>query len=444
MKSKFLFCLFLFVIIFTSRIEATDAQVNHPFLGNQEEILRFLLLVAEEKNPTIGAAFERVRQAEADVSIAASAMGPKVDANLSGRWYKRESAGVIPVLSQNVYSAALSLSQVLYAGGSLTANKQGAELGLSASKAEAFRVFQSVANSVRVNFYNCHRALAHLKVTEEALSLSKEHLRQAQSLYKAGVAPMGDVLRAKVFVSQAELDRIRTANDLDVYWAVLERSVGQALIRSQILRAAPKDSIPSDYVLPEDPAERALSQRAEITAFDLYRKRAEQTAKSAAGQRLPQLHLNAELNQAGKEFWPDEDNGYVSLGLQWRLYDHGEVAGQVARARAVARELLFQLDDLKQQIVLEVTQAELRLRAAHVRLDVALDQVEQAREDYRIAMKRYQAQVDTNLNVLDAQNALIRSRFEYVDAVYDIAAAQANLIYAFGDDQPQRQTEPLK
>ncbi len=106
--------------------------------------------------------------------------------------------------------------------------------------------------------------------------------------------------------------------------------------------------------------------------------------------------------------------------------------------------LHIQLDDLKQQIVLEVTQAELRLRAAHVRLDVALDQVEQAREDYRIAMKRYQAQVDTNLNVLDAQNALIRSRFEYVDAVYDIAAAQANLIYAFGDDQPQRQTEPLK
>jgi outer membrane protein TolC len=68
------------------------------------------------------------------------------------------------------------------------------------------------------------------------------------------------------------------------------------------------------------------------------------------------------------------------------------------------------------------------------RLDVARAQVATAEEDYLLALRRYNAQMGTNLDVLDARVALTESRTAYVNAIYDIASAQAGLIYALGED----------
>lgn len=68
--------------------------------------------------------------------------------------------------------------------------------------------------------------------------------------------------------------------------------------------------------------------------------------------------------------------------------------------------------------------------------DLAKKQVATAQEDYRMAFRRYEARLGSNIDVLDAKRALGRSRTEYVDAVYDIAAAQSYLVYTTGRDQP--------
>ncbi|MDR1650671.1 MAG: TolC family protein [Synergistaceae bacterium] len=59
-----------------------------------------------------------------------------------------------------------------------------------------------------------------------------------------------------------------------------------------------------------------------------------------------------------------------------------------------------------------------------------------AREDYRLARRRYDAQAGTNLDVLDSRTALIESRRALVSAVYDIAAAQCGMMFAVAEDAP--------
>ena len=73
------------------------------------------------------------------------------------------------------------------------------------------------------------------------------------------------------------------------------------------------------------------------------------------------------------------------------------------------------------QVRQEAVQAEIRLRSARERFELAKKQMATAEEDYRMAFRRYEAQLGSNINVLDAERALVRSRTEYVDAVYDIA-----------------------
>lgn len=421
--------------------------------GGADEKLAEILELASQNNPNIAAAIERVNQARADLKSASSKFGPTVTGAVGAEWNKDEQRGValdpmtgavigvVPMGYRNAYSASLTFVQTLYAGGTLTANKRAAALALSATAAEGTRVYQNVLNSVRTSYYDCQRALAQLQVAIEALNLSKEHLKQTEALYHAGLVPMGDVLRVKVSVSQGELDRISAENALDVGWVALERVVGVTLPRAQILKPLAGDRThelePPVYETPQDAVTRALEQRSELRAYELQRQRAEQLAKAAAGQRLPSLFLQGQASTADDEFWPGgNDTWYVQLGLQWTLFDSGEITSQVEKAKASARELLHRIDDLNAQVRQEVVQAELNLKSALTRLDMAEDQISTAEEDYRIALRRYDAQVGTNLDVLDARVSLTDSRTEYVNAVYDIAIAQSGLMYAMGDDLP--------
>lgn len=127
---------------------------------------------------------------------------------------------------------------------------------------------------------------------------------------------------------------------------------------------------------------------------------------------------------------------YVQLDLQWVLYDSGEIASGIRKAKAAERELHGQAELLVSQITEEVLAAEIKLRASVTRKEIAQEQMQTSKEDYRLALRRYDAQMSTNLDVLDARRALINSRTEYVNAVYDIAAAQSGLIYATGEDFP--------
>lgn len=182
------------------------------------------------------------------------------------------------------------------------------------------------------------------------------------------------------------------------------------------------------------------SQRPEIKAYEFYSERAKQLVKSASGQRLPNIVLSGQLGITDDSFWPtDEDTWRVQIQLQWTLFDSGEISAQVKKAKASAQELLYQLEDLASQIRQEVVQSEFNLSAATTRLAVAGEQVATAEEDYRIAVRRYNAQMGTNLDVLDAAVALTNIRNQYVNAVYDIAVAQAGLIYAAGEDLPQKE-----
>jgi outer membrane protein TolC len=431
--------------------DAPDGERRVFVPANDPELAK-ILETASFNNPNISGAIERVNQARADLKGARAEFGPTFTAGVGAQWNKDAAAipvidpvtglpagGVVPMGSRNVYSASISFIQTIYTGGTITANRRAAEFALSAAQADGERVYQNVLNSVRVSYYNCRRALAQLQVAAEALYLAREHLKRTEALYNAGLVPIGDVLRVKVSVSQADLDRIGAENALDLGWVALERLVGTTLPRGEILVPLAGDRTrelkPPQYSPPADAVGRALERRAEIRACELQRRRAEQMAIAASGQRLPNLVLSGQTSTTDDSFWPNgNDDWQVQLGLQWTLFDSGEIASRTERALASARELLHTIDDLNGQVRQEVVQAELSLRSALTRLEVAEDQIVTAEEDYRIALRRYDAQVGTNLDVLDSRAALIESRTALVNAVYDIAAAQCGMIFAVGED----------
>lgn len=420
----------------------------------EDAALSKLLIAAGEENPQIAAAKQRTEAARAKVEAAAARLGPDVFAGLGGLWQEDGVTvnasvpflGSLPVtaIGSNTYAAAVGLSQVIYAGGSLTAQKEAERLALGAAQAQELRTEQAVENSVRRAYYALRSAQARARVAREALSLAKEHLTRAEKLFKAGVVAKNDVLRGGVAVSEAELSLIRAQSGEANALTALRRAVGADLIQAELeapdIFAQKLFSEDGDKelakILPRVPGgdrtAQAFEARAELKAYALLSKQAEKLARAAQGRTLPQILGAAGYVAADDSFFPGEGEAVAAIGMYWNLYDGGEMRAKTREAKAKAKELLFQLEDMKNEIRMEVVQAEQNLASARSRLEVALRQTEQAREDYRIAVRRYEENVGTALEESDSRVALVNALSETAAALYDIKTAEADLIYAVG------------
>lgn len=421
--------------------------------------LEKLITRAQDSNPLIQATHEKVVRAQEALNEATANMGPKAGAAMGALWgtddytispsgyLSPQASGVlnkfgIPVSDinlgyKNTYVSAIGFIQAIYTGGSLQALKQSKQLALEAAKAEEARVRQGVTNGVQTSYYNRKRAEEKQVVAEEAVSLTKDHMDRAQKLFNAGVVAKSDVLRSKVAVSDAELNLIRAKNAVELTLTAIEKAVGDSVSSSDVSDGLPPRASSTlrreIQETPKNALEIAYEKREELKMYSLLSQQAEKVAKAAKGQLLPQIVGGAGYYTVDDSFFPTDNSEFkVGLAATWTLYDSGRVKAQTNQAKAQARELLRRLDDMKTTVKLEVTQAELNLRSAESRLNVAEHQVQTSEEDYRIAKRRYDESVGTNLDVLDARLALTNSRTELVDALYDIQIAQADLRYAMG------------
>ena len=85
-----------------------------------------------------------------------------------------------------------------------------------------------------------------------------------------------------------------------------------------------------------------------------------------------------------------------------------------------------------QQIAKEVSQAALMLDAAEKSIDAARRGLSQAEEQFRIAQERLASGRGIQLEILDAQATLTRSRFNIVAALAEHEAARAMWLRATG------------
>ena len=410
-----------------------------------DAVLLSLISKAKENNPLIGAAHEKTIKAQAAVKEASAKMGPKAALLAAGLWQENEVTvnlpmmGLsLPVISRSVYAAAIGFVQAVYTGGSLTASKEASVLAKDAAMAQECRVVQSVENSVRLSYYNGRRAQAKEKVAQESLLLTKKHLERAETLFRSGLIAKGDVLRTKVAVAEAEMNLIKADNAVQLAQTALERAVGSS-VEAALFKtpAATPSAQPEKTAIAESAAKSAYNKRAELKMYDLLSRQADKIAAAAKGQKLPQIMaagLLSTVDGSNEDLLPDSKTEWrLGVGAYWNIYDGGEITAKTNQAKAQAKELLYMLADMKNIIKMEVTQAQLNLRSAESRLAVAQRRVAESEEDYRITRRRYDERVGTTLDMLDARLALINSRTELIDALYDIEIAKANLAYAMGE-----------
>jgi len=381
---------------------------------------------------------------EALVGQAQSGFYPQLQAQNSmtrqtGNATKGFSTGPLPRNTTgdafSFFQNSVTLNQLLYDFGTTKSQVDQARYNLQAANSNAETTLQTVVIGVQQAYFSLQQAQRLVTVNEESITQFQQHLDLAKGRFKAGVAPKIDVTTADVNLSNAQLNLITAKNNAQVARVTLNNAMG--IKTSDSYRVEDPMIATQERIILDEAVEKAMRLRPEMISQRAQEQAAEQAIKAAQGNFWPTVSSSANYSYNGTES-PLVYNWAVAGTVNIPIFNGFLTKQQVAQARATLLQTVANGDVLKQNILLQVSQAFLNLEAARERLRLTAVTVTQAKENMALVDGRYRAGLSNAVEVTDAQLTLLNAQVNDVVAISSYQAAKAQLDNAMGISIPVR------
>jgi outer membrane protein TolC len=306
---------------------------------------------------------------------------------------------------------------------------------LQAANANAETAVQTVVINVQQAYFSLQQAQRLVKVNEEALTQFKQHLDLAKGRFEAGVAAKVDVTTAGVDLSNARLNLITAKNNALIARVTLNNAMGiQTTNPYRVLDPSRGEAY---QITLDEAVARAMQLRPEMISQRAQERAAEAAIKAAQGNFFPTVTSSASYSYSATDF-PLVYNWNFAGTVNIPIFSGFLTQQQVAQARANLLMTKANGDVLRQNILLEVSQALLNLEAASERLEVTKITVTQARERLDLVEGRYKAGLSNAVEVTDAEVVLVTAQVNDVVAMSNYQSVKAALDKAMGIITPVR------
>ncbi|MEO0934722.1 MAG: TolC family protein, partial [Cyanobacteria bacterium J06641_2] len=267
-----------------------------------------------------------------------------------------------------------------------------------------------------------------VRIANAAVVNARASLRDAQALEQAGVGTQFDVLRTRVNLANAQQ---QLTNSIASQQVARRRLVTRLnLPQSVDIAAADPVKLAGLWELSlENSIIRAYQNRSELQQQLAQRNINLLDRRLALSALKPQIAVVASYSLLDQ--FDDSvslTDGYsVAVQANLNLFDGGRAKAQAAQAKANVKIAETQFSDTRNQIRFQVEQAYSGLESNLENVQTSNAALEQARESLQLARLRFQAGVGTQLEVIDAENALTTAEGNRIGAILDYNRAFVNL-----------------
>lgn len=273
--------------------------------------------------------------------------------------------------------------------------------------------------------------------TDELVLARQDAVKVATETFDVAKARVAAELANQVESTRAETARVRAQQDL----AEAENTRGAAYrALATLIGTHEPVAVQTKTTLPAEPGAfealvgDARARRPEIAAERATIAAAEANAKAGAWRWSPVLSAFGFLRgQNYTGFSGDKYAWGIGLQLDWLLYDGGVRDAQRHIAEAQRREAEARLELLADTVSDEVSNARGTLETKRKGVGAAQRAVELARETLRLIRAQYDAGAAKQLDVLQAQDALVGAEVALAQAHFDVALSDLQLRWAAGE-----------
>ncbi len=321
-----------------------------------------------------------------------------------------------------VYGAGIgaSLTQVLYAGGRISAGRRAREAQAAAEEDSQERRRQELALAIVEAYFGALVAEQGIRFADEQLAWAREVERFVQARVAQAQLPEAEALRATAARARMEAERAAVEQQHDSARAGLSLLMGEPL----------RDRRLSSPLPPAESVEPAAQWRPDLEAARLRIDAARAAGDVADGALLPQIFLQAGVETMRSSFGQGNVWTFAAVGASWAIGVPAVRERQAARARETAA--LSDLQWRQEQAALEADEARRAAASAHARIAAAHEAIAASESVRRLRSARHREGLLPLIELLDAQAGLAGARTLLLRSQFELRVARARLHLALG------------
>ncbi|WP_218048638.1 TolC family outer membrane protein [Curvivirga aplysinae] len=390
------------------------------------------LLAAYDNNPTLLAQRASLRVTNEGVAQAVSGWRPTVTGtgSLGAINSDTDNNGVDTDSDRSFYSAALSVTQNLYAGGGTEAGIASAEASVLSARASLAATEQSILLEAATAYLDVLRDIAVLDLNQQNEKRLQKQLEATQDRFDVGEVTRTDVAQAESRLSRARADTISAAGSLETSKANYEQIVGEPIdgqMATPVLNLGLPLSREEAITLSSDKNPLVVAARHSYDASVM-------DVDSAEASLYPSLDLVGATNYNNDVSGEDltTKDASIRLNLSVPIYQQGLVSSQVRQAKESASLARVQIEEQRRSVIETATSSWENLKTTRAQIEAQQDEVRATTIAFEGVEQEAIVGSRTVLDVLDAEQELLDAKVSLVRSQRDENVAQFALLAAIG------------
>ena len=295
---------------------------------------------------------------------------------------------------------------------------------------------QQLIINVAAAYYGILRDQLLLEANYRAVERARLLLQAAEAKLKVGMASKMDVFRAELQVLtaenglvDAEESLLNTRQRLNI---LLSTDLNAVFTLSTPLSYEPVEMLDQDALI-----KHALENRLEMQNVYESLQEAEQQMQIARQNQYPPLDLSVHYTLSGQSDGFQEsldlDDTAWGVGVNTSFdFNFTRQQGAYRQAQLTYNGAVRAIEAKEQDILLEVLRAVNSVRQAQARIGLQEQSVMQAEKQLELAELRYKKGLSDNLDVIDAEEAVLKAKTGYYSAVVQQILAKLTLKHVTG------------
>jgi outer membrane protein TolC len=359
-------------------------------------------------------------------------------------------SNIKPFAYRDTYAASILAVQPIYNGGLemigiRAANALNDKGAYSLQEAE-----QDVIARVRIAYYNVLKSQALVGLTKESAERTKRWLDMTERRAALGQRTKTDVLRFKVQLAADEGNIVSAENYLAMSRIQLNELMGEDLNKVYALQ----DVVSLDSLIAESAEQKPQLLLASLQSVPAERVFDDSFLESHPSMKVmgTNLHL-ADINvgKAWTSFQPRVNLAFqygweknntialdgikpwaIALSASWPIFNSFSDYANLQKAEAELDRTKEQVESFRRGLLMQATNADLTLKAARKRIEIAREGLTEAEDVLSSVSRRYDLGSASNVDLIDVQTAYTSAKTSYISAVYDARIAEIELTRARG------------
>ncbi|MBE0643445.1 MAG: TolC family protein [Bacteroidetes bacterium] len=318
---------------------------------------------------------------------------------------------------QSFLQGAVTIRQPIFTGGKILAGIRAAQAQENMANAKYDARREEILTEVVVRYLAVLLAKENARVREQAELAVARHEKRAARLLEQGIIARHDKLRAEVALAEAERNRFDAREKLRIACSALAAATGsstQAITASDTLafaEAAEKLSFLQEEVREKNSTLRQMREGS--TAL-------KEKASAQFGNYFPTVYAFGMYNLFDHYMIEKaEPKWAVGIGASFTLFDGARRTHEYQEAQMEADAMRLMTEDATRSMALLARNANMEIALSRERYLQLAAAEEQAEENTRLNVKRFEEGLGTSLEVLDAQLQLDATKLQRAAALHD-------------------------